>query len=273
MNLDEMATAATAELHRAATRTMDPDDMLRRMHRSHRRRTGAWVAIVVLALALASTVALAQRTRSDLPPADRHTTSRTEHTSGVCHQAGITCLGDRRLRIATPTTTTLKVTVPRTFKLEPTIVPRGIEFYRQDVDTTGVTVIEDAIPVRYARELHRDPAAGTTAAAMARWLAHRPFLRDTRVTTSRVGGRTSWYVQGSLRPQAALPVTKNSALMVAPTFVNGPFIAGSAPDLPGEFTLIDQSGGGVTVIWSWTFQGNPSLLTGNRAMVYAILTG
>jgi hypothetical protein len=143
--------------------------------------------------------------------------------------------------------------------------------------TTGVTVIENAMPVRNDDSWQRDAGAGTTAADMAQWLANRPFLCDSRVTTRQVGGRTAWLVEGALRSHAILSAAKNPDLMVAPTFSGsatvGNFTAGVAPDLPGEFTLVDQPGGGVTVIWSWSYHGTPSLLTRNRAMVTAILTG
>jgi hypothetical protein len=274
MTFDEMARTATEQLHRSATRTLDPDDMLRRMHRSHRRRTGAWAGVVLLAVAIAGTIALAQRNQPDLP-ADRHTTTRTEHLNNVCHEAAVTCLGSRRLRITNRIPVT--VTVPSMFDLKPTVVPGGVEFYRNDVDTTGVTVIEDAMPVRNDYSWQRDPGAGTTATDMAQWLANRPFLRDTLVTTRQVGGRTAWLVEGALRSHATLSASKSADIMVAPTFSGattpGNFTAGVAPDLPGEFTLVDQPGGGVTVIWSWSYRGTPSLLTRNRAMVTAILTG
>jgi len=194
----------------------------------------------------------------------------------VCHkQPVITCLGNRRLRLAAKIPFT--VTVPAMFDLNPGVVPQGAQFQRIDVDSTGVTVIEDAIPVRYDDSWRRDRSAGTTAADMAQWLAHRPFLRDTRVTTRQVGGRTAWLVVGSLRSHAALPAVKGSDLKVAPTFVRpsnvGTFAAGVAPDLPGEFTLVDQPRAGVTVIWSWSYRGTPALLIRNRDMVTAILTG
>lgn len=269
MSLDELARTATEQLYASATRGLDPADMQARLHRGRRRRAGAWTATAALLVALLAGLLAATPWNRPPVPADRGGQLQVENVA-ACRQPAVTCLGNRRIRVATDIPVT--VTVPSTFALQVFVVPQGLELYRRDVDRAGVTVIENARPVRYDGSWRRDPAAGRTAASMAHWLAGRPFLQGTRVTSRRVGGRTAWHVTGTFRPGAALPASKNLS-DVAPTFARGAFTSGVTPDLPGTFTLVDQPRGGVTVIWSWTYGGDRSLLPGNRVMVQALLRG
>ena len=51
------------------------------------------------------------------------------------------------------------------------------------------------------------------------------------------------------------------------------FTAGVGPLLKGTYTLVDQPGGGVAVIWSWHFgQGRPHL-GGNREFIDSLRIG
>lgn len=269
MSIDELAREATTELRRAATATLEPDDMLRQLHRARARRTGV-LAAASLALALIAgigvTSALIAPDRTG--PTDR-SASATELPRSLCRQPDVTCLGGGRLRvgIAVPVSATL----PRAFQPEVRVVPRGAEFYRADVRTTGVTVMEYARAMRYDGTWQRDPAAGTSARSMARWLAERPFLTDTTTTRRTLGSRTAWLVRGTLRPGAALPATKGYP--VAPTFANGSFTAGVGPGLRGTYTLVDQPGGGVAVIWSWQFGEDRLHLAGNREFIDSLRIG
>lgn len=270
MSIDEIARTATERLSRSATHTLDPSDMLRRLHRSRRRRSSVLVAatlVVTLAVVGGVAAALEGGGRAELP-AHRGQSARGSELPPFC-TGPVRCLGDRRLRIRiTPSVT---VTVPSTFRLEPVVNRAGVEFYRLDVERAGVTLLQDAVPVRYDDSWKRDPAAGTTAHSMARWLAQRPFLRDTRLTPRQVAGRTAWLVTGRLRAGAVLSGARR-AFPVAPAFASGSFTAGVAPMLPGTFTLVDQPHGGVSVIWSWTNSSDRSQLVGNRPMVTALLS-
>ena len=60
---------------------------------------------------------------------------------------------------------------------------------------------------------------------------------------------------------------------VAPTFANGEFTAGVGPLLRGTYTLVDQPGGGVAVIWSWHFGQSRPHLGGNRELIDSLRLG
>jgi hypothetical protein len=182
----------------------------------------------------------------------------------------VTCLGGRvlRVRLATP----LTVRIPDSFQPQVLVSPRVAEFYRADVFTTGVTVVQSAAPMRYDASWERDATAGTTARSMAQWLAGRSFLTDTSLTRRSADGRTAWEVSGSYRSGAELPALKDGR-KVAPTFSGGGATMGFAPSLVGTYTLVDQADGGVTVIWSWVFGSGPGDLAGNQVMVDEVLAG
>jgi hypothetical protein len=280
--LDERATAATVGLRHGVTRGLDTEDMLDRLRQGARRRRvarGLAAALVaVLALGVAGSVAIHDRSTTGLPatsdgrtPVEGSGTPSAETGVGLCQRSDVECLGDRRLRALTKRPLTF--TVPATFWLDPDVTPESVQVVRNDTVRTGVTVWLDAVPVRYDSSWGRDRTAGTSAEEMATWLAGRPFLRDTRVSTRTVAGRTAWTVTGVLRHGAELPAAKPGDRPVAPTFAGERIRTGVAPWLPGAFTLVDQPGGGVTVIWSWTHTRNSQRLAGNVPMVTAFLAG
>jgi hypothetical protein len=138
--------------------------------------------------------------------------------------------------------------------------------YRGDIDTTGVSVAENAIPVKDDYTWTRDPAAGTTAKSVATWLAHRPFLTNTALVPTHVGGLPAWRVSGQLKPGARLPALKDS-VKVAPTFLNDIGHMAYAPNLIGDYTLVAVPGAGITVIWSWSLDHGARALAGNQAFI------
>jgi hypothetical protein len=252
MSLDELARSATDQLRASVTAGLDADDMLARMHQARRRRSAlrtASAAAVVLLVAAAAGSAWWLDGNGDARtvPADPPLA-----VTGACAQPRVTCLEGRRVRfdLRIP----LDATLPDNFEYAvSTWGSRSVELYRGDVEHAGVTVYEDAVPVRYDASRSRDPAAGTTAASMARWLADRPYLTGTELTRRTVAGRTVWQVTGAARAGAVLPdrVGLNAA---AVTFaVAGESVAWVAPVVTGSYTIADQPGGGVTVIWSWQY--------------------
>ncbi len=204
-----------------------------------------------------------------LVPANSHSgalaAKPTPKASGPCANLLVTCLGGDRYRVALPAPVIM--TLPTNFQGAFALLGSGVlEDYRTDVGSTGVTVMEDAIPVKYDGSWSRDPAAGSTAASMARWLSRRPFLVHATLTRTTVGGRLSWRVTASLKLGAQLPAIHGTGL-VAPTFTGGNAREGYNSALLGEYTLLDVPGGGVTVIWSWNDSHNGQALTGNQAYV------
>ena len=138
--------------------------------------------------------------------------------------------------------------------------------YRGDVETTGVSVAENATPVRDDYSWARDQSAGTSAKSVATWLSKRPFLQHTAVVPTQVGGLPAWRVSGQLKPGARLLAHKNDA-PVAPTFIDDGGQMAYSPSLIGEYTLVDVPGAGLTVIWSWSLDHGPKALAGNQAFI------
>lgn len=144
--------------------------------------------------------------------------------------------------------------------------PRNVfEAYRGDIATTGISVAENATPVRNDGSWVRDRSAGTTARSVARWLFKRPFLVHSTITRTKVGNITAWRVSATLKPGAALRATTYRS--VAPTFAVDDGTMGYRPTLIGEYTLLDIPGAGVTVIWSWSQDHPASALAGNQILI------
>ena len=222
-------------------------------------------ALVVVALVLAVPLL---RARPLVTPNDQTGASVAQPTpqaSGPCANLLITCLGGGRYRVAL--SAPVIMTLPANFQGAFALLDSGVlEDYRSDVDSTGVTVMENAIPVKYDTSWSRDPAAGNSAASMARWLSQRPFLVHATLTQTTVGGRLAWRVTASLKPGAQLPAIHGTG-PVAPTFTEGTAREGYNNALLGEYTLLDVPGGGVTVIWSWNDSHNRQALAGNQTYV------
>jgi hypothetical protein len=273
MSLDDRARAATDELRASVTAGLDADGMLGRMLLARRRRaaagTVALAAAVLLATAGAITGLLLGAGDDDARTVPGHPTVTA---TGACASPRVTCLDGRR-RVRVDLRIPLTVTLPDNFEDGVTTWgPRSVELYRSDIEHAGVTVYEDAVPVRYDASRTRAPAAGTTAASVARWLAARPYLTGTTLTRRTVAGRTGWQVTGIARAGAALPdrVGHNDA---AVTFaVPGEGVSWVSPVVAGSYTLADQPGGGVTVIWSWRYGVDLPDLGEDRQVVDDLLT-
>jgi hypothetical protein len=252
VNIDELARSAATEARSVAAESVDPTAMLARLYRTRRNRSVASiVAIVVVAVAVAiGTVVARTGNGNDSAPA---VSPPAPCVHATCHH----------VVLKVPVTFTL----PKTFQKGFHQYSLGVvEVYRRDIDTTGVTVAENATPVRNDYTWTRDPAAGTTAKSVATWLAQRPFLSHTALVATQVGGLPAWRVAGQLKPGAALHAVKDYE-SVAPTFLVDSAHMAYAPDLIGEYTVVDVPGAGITVIWSWSVGHGQRALAGNRAFI------
>jgi hypothetical protein len=188
-----------------------------------------------------------------------------------CNNFTIFCVGPDRFRIAMPVPAT--VTLPDNFGDISRMDESAFEAYRSDVNSAGVSVLENAVPVRNDASWTRDPAAGTTAVEMANWLAARPFLTGAKVTATTVDGRPAWRVVAALKPGAPLRADKLTEGRVAPTFIDvhttavGGTTMGYNRTLLGEYTLLDIPGAGVTVLWSWALDLPRTQLAGNQRLI------
>ncbi len=269
MTIEDLGRAAAGAARRKAAREVEPTLMLRKLHRSHRNRSlvasgGAALAVAIVAVLLAR--GLTPSVGGQAPGGPRASTP----PSTTC-PADRTCLGGDRFLVTLPVPVT--VTVPGTFQgALSRLGVNALEDYRNDLSTTGVTILENATAVKDDRTWTADPSAGTTAASMARWLSRRPFLLHGTLTRTSVGGRAAWLVTGVLRPGVHLAGLKNGTA-AGPTFAVDGATTGYTHQLTGQYILLDLPGAGVTVIWSWTLGHGVGALAGNQAFIDTLSFG
>ena len=271
MTIDARGRAAAADLQAAATSGLDPTAMLTKLERASREKTrrGVVATLSAVVVLLAGGAVMAGSLRSDTATVLGSNPSPTPVTQNCPGAPTVTCLGRNRYRI--PLTVPVTVTLPANFQRDLNTlgtIATTLEVYRNDHDTTGVTILEGAIPIKNDPSFERDPAAGTSAQSVATWLAHRPFAVPTTPTRTSVGGLTAYRVEVALKPGAPLLGT-HDANPAAPTFVGTNTQMGAWGNLRARYTLVDVPGAGLTVIWSWTLD-NPTALAGNQAFIDSI---
>lgn len=273
MSIDDLARAAAVDAHRKAAHEVDLASSLGQLHRTRRVRNVSWIvgAVAAAAVVLVGGGALVSEHLSSTPVVPSGISPTPTDQGGVCKNPGIVCLGNHRFRVGLPVPVT--VTVPANFEGALRLLGNGVlEDYRTDIGTTGVTVFENAVPVKDDASWSRDLTAGATAKSMASWLSKRPFLTAARVTPTTVGGRRAWLVSAELGPGALLPSIKDGR-PAAPTFKNGGATAGYTKILTGQYTLLDLPHAGVTVIWSWSENHGAQALVDNQAYVDSLRFG
>lgn len=270
MTIDSLGRASALAARRKATQEVDPTMMLEKLRHTHRTRTvtmtvvGAAAAVVGIVLVVHG---VSSPTTSQAPVAP----STSLPSDSPC-SATVQCLGGSHYRV---TDMPVPVTVDLPGNFQGAFHRFGaamLEDYRADVEYTGVTVFENAVPVGNDASWTRDPTAGTTAQSMATWLSRRPFLTHTTMTQTTIGGRTAWLVTGDLKNGAPLLTVKDGNA-AAPTFAVPGATAGYTSTLTGEYTLVDVPGAGVTVIWSWTPPQTKGNLTESRAYANGLSFG
>lgn len=275
MTIDARGRAATADLRRATTQEVDPMTMLTKLERTSRARTRNSVvaALAAVVVVVAGVIFMAHSPQPSQPISPAGTNPSSSRVTDNCPGGPITCLGGNRYRVAL--VVPLTVTVPPNFQGQLTNFgtnSTSLEDYRNDTGrNTGVTVLENAVPVKNDASWTRDTAAGTSALSVADWLAHRPFAFPTRVTTTTVGGRVAYQVSLVLKPGAPL-VALHGSDRSAPTFAGQNTEMAAWGQLQGRYTLLDVPGAGVTVIWSWTYD-KATVLAGNQAFVHGLSFG
>jgi hypothetical protein len=269
MSIDERGHAAATEIRRATASGVDTATMLEALHR--RRRTRVVVSVVAAVAACAAVVAAVlvahnQTSKQGLQPATQQSTHQATPPGKPCG-ASVVCLGAHHFVIDLRVPVT--ITLPGNFKRQVVVTgPHSFDVY---FNGTGVSVLEDAVPVRYDGSWTRDPAAGRTAESVAHWLATRPFLTNTDVHRVSVGRLVGWHVTGELRRGAVLPASKIIG-PVAPAFAVDGGTTGYRPGLIGDYTLVNVPGAGVTAIWSWSADGK-SPIPDNRAFIEGLSFG
>jgi hypothetical protein len=287
MSIDARARQAGADL-RAATPT-DVDASLVSLQRTWRRRRITHAAVG--SLAVAATVAagvwgftsLHQGAgRSGQPVGRVHSTTQTG-SSGFCNQPLVTCHGGRTYTIAmrVPMTWTL----PRQFRRNSGAGPAELlteSFWTHQGHMAGLTVLEQVRAARMGETA--GPAAGVAAnaAALARWMADRPFLQSSGVTRTTLDGHPAWTVDVRLRPKLG-PGPAQCANANIPCYpltyqpagypeVTGIF-SGTFGHAEYRYTVLDLPGAGTTVIWSWVFGDDTGALAMNQRVAHTIHFG
>jgi hypothetical protein len=165
------------------------------------------------------------------------------------------------------------LTVPVSFPASPVLVRvepgsgGDVARFNQAQDLAGVTILENVVPV--ADEAgRRDPTAGRTARDMARWLAARPYLVDTRVVPVAVGGLSGWRVTSDLEPRLKrsddIPLVPGERpLRMPPALRAGTAFARFGPAV-GDMTFVDVPGAGVVAIWTWSARGDLNAANGPK---------
>ena len=110
--------------------------------------------------------------------------------------SSVTCLGNDRYKVDLARPVTLTLTPDFDEGLEFSPGSTLLDTYRNDAGA-GVAVFEKTVPAKYDESWSRDPKAGRTAESVARWLSRRPFLEDTTLTQTTLGGLPAWRVTGS----------------------------------------------------------------------------
>jgi hypothetical protein len=274
VSIDELGREAGAAARRAAHQDVDPGVMLQRMHRT--RRTRGWLVAVgatAVVAVLAAVVAGAATTARNRPvePAG----SPSASASGSDCPDRVECLGDGRYRV--PLQVPVTVTLPDGYagdfaRFGDNVVEDYVDPSRSPSGTSGVTIFENAQAVAYDSTWTADRAAGTGALSYSQWWLTRPFLVHTSSTQVRFDGRTGYLLQGSLRPDAAMVVTKN--LQPAdPTFQTSPGTAAITETLRGVYVVVDTPPAGVTVLWFWSMDPQHDLVADATTYVQHIHFG
>jgi len=202
MTLDSRARAAVAEL-KASHALPDPTLSLADLRRRDRSRTrltavATTAALVVVAL-VAGLVVRGATVRSTPPVGPSPAPSQSICPSIPSGDAG-DCTSATRTRIdlKVPVTVTVAAGFTRMYGLPGASMVFFSDSPPSRAMEPGVLVQEGAVPIwldpavaprlGYAVTTARDPSAGSTPDSVAHWLATRPYLRVTSLSSTTLGG-------------------------------------------------------------------------------------
>ena len=258
---EDLRTHTTADVERGLAALLDAP--------SPRPRSGRAAATLVAAAA----VAVAWWGAATY---GHHRTAPEPVGPAICQARAVTCVAPHTYDFALPATVRWRV-------------PSGydawsgggagdllVEIYSPQQDpASGVTVLEKVRAA--AHTSHPGPARGipATATAFIHWLAGRPYLKASTPRPTTFDGRPAWHVRVALRAGAPVgpAICANSQfacqpVMYAPSTTLG--VTGIWSDMVADYTAFDLPGHGTTVVWSWSFGGDPQALQQNRALVDGI---
>jgi hypothetical protein len=212
MSIDTRGRAAASNL-RAAAQPVDASELLRDIHRTHRRRSRRNVvlaAAVAVAVVAVSAVVVTGRLDPGPAPAIDHRNEQGLRTCAAQPTRHLSCLSDTRWQLSSslaPPSVVTSFVIPSWLKL-PAVgpswrVPADLFFASNALaHAPMVQVMFDVAPVK-PKPGHIVPAytpvvidhtAGHTMRSVALWLSHRPWIRESRIQPTSVGGLPAYCV-------------------------------------------------------------------------------
>lgn len=264
MNVDELARRAGRDLRELER--FDVEEGLDQLQRVviHRRRVHATLAVSAVAcvvlVVLAATWLHVRDTRQSTDPVGQPTGAPSDGPPTSANDCGlrVSCLGGRTYTVALDAPVTW--TLPRGFE-----APYSGSPSRDSVETyyrggrAGVTVLEHVRAATASATPRAVPGVGT-AEELANWIANRPFLSSSSITSGELDGHRTWSVDVEVpRGVPEGPATCNARLACYPVLFQADrtsfWTAGAWPDITSRYTVLDQPGAGITVVWSWSNEG------------------
>jgi hypothetical protein len=240
--------------------------------------------VVVGSVAVAATVAAVvwgftslhqQAGRSGQPVGPVHSPTQSG-SFGFCSQPLVTCHGGRTFTIAmrVPMTWTLPRQSERPYPDE-----LGVEsFWTHQGHTAFLAVLEQVRAARMGET--GGPAVGvpSNAAALARWMADRPFLQSSGVIRTTFDGHPAWTVDVRLQPKLGPGPARCDVAASIPCYPLThqpvyPGVAGIWSQMESRYTVLDLPGAGTTVIWSGVFGDDPGAVAMNQRVAHTIHFG
>lgn len=249
MTLDTRARRAAAQAHETVLGVAPASTLPEVLHPPRSRRVAGLAAAALLVALVGGAGYAVDRAVTGDGPSRRPAPAVSPH-SAECAPL-ITCLGGRAYAVGLGVPVRLEL--PRGWQAEINTFDGagdGLEVYAGL--QRGVTLFEAPTPVRNRPDWRADPNAGATAESIARWLALRPFLRDSRATPIQIGSQRAWRVKAVLAPGARLRATRGMAQPVAPLFKGNVATSVLTWDMTAEFVVGTMPDGRPWVAWAWS---------------------
>ena len=279
--IDELAGAAANELRE--TITSDLDGGLLELYAGHRRRRHQ--NLVAAAAAAAVTIALGvgwwgghSMTREG--PANPPSPGPTHGVGTQSCSGPADCLGPATYRFALTRPVTWHIPGGyRVSSLEPTPWMVQAEAQRGEqgggpyqYDTVaGVTVLEGVRAASADGQAAASQVADTPQALVS-WLAARPYLHASPITSTRMEGLPAWHVRVALADLGGNgPAVCNDKVACYPlTVTPDRRMNGIRGSMVADFTAFRLPGAGTTVVWSWALSHDQAALVRNRSAVQGL---
>ena len=270
MNLDDVARRASRELREVVSAETAPDFSEFQHLATSRRRTRIALAAAILAVLLGAVTGATQwldsgSGRRSGEPAHEVSPTTLQETTAAADQFG--CLHPRITCGPGQQMYGVDLDVDLTWKLVhdfgapysgsgPT--DTFVESYLADRQA-GVSVFEQ-VQVAAQQRSPRPLADIRTAQEFITWVSERPYLQASSVRRTTLSGQPAWTVDVRVPHDAAAGPGRciNHAAchpVIYQAGAGSPWIAGLWGGMTARYTAIDLDGAGITVVCSWSFEG------------------